>query len=932
MEIAHPKSVSPPPRVETPPVVRTRYDFNHITQKAAKDSHNMQGGYIVAKDTSHRMTKAFDTLNNIDLFIEWQERQPEDQRNFYEYILKDSTVKLHLDIDEKTRKIPDDRMDELTNILLDRVIEAISQDYGIIVSRKDFAILDSSAENLTSKHYILTRGFAFENGKLFTAFCKRWLIPGGPTYVNSSDEFAEAFPKNGVLDSVPMKIGSGRCWRMPNCCKHSSPRMLTIETSHSVKECLVTCFEGFVGKIENTEPKKEKRATAKKKAKGSVVAEKLASNEIIKKCLDNFLSIKNESGGLMYQLWLDDYNKWLAVGMHIKAAGAPLDFWIDWSSHSLKSGDIAMFDTKWKSFHPDGTGVPEFINLMTSIDPEITSHVKNTSIEYMTPNTNDIVSTMSHIWGNDHIYCNSMWWYLDRSIYIQDPAGKRLQSRIMKEWAPLLDKHIRDMCKYLDDENPNASQELDALIEKNNMNITREDLRIKMEKKYQTFKAVKEKTQSGMINNDFRAVETAFHCPTFEQDRDACKNILSFDNGVLDLKTFEFRQPKSCHFVQEEHEFVPTIINEFITKSTGYDFYTEEQVKAMSTPNSAGFVSHPGMYEKHMQWKKEITDIIHQILPTKDVREYLLRYYSTCLSGEVHGEFLHFQIGKGSNGKSKLAQFLALTFGDYCKTAHQGLLCGKTESSDSANASMMDLKGARMVIILEADDQKPMNTTRIKSMTGNDLQVARAPYGKTMVTFEPEWKIMCFCNSVPTISSEDGGIRRRFRVTPFETKFTTDMSDPLNKNHPHVVKADTTLNQKKIKRYRLPLMWILIDYYKEYVADGYKMPMNPTIKKWTDTYFDDNDLVKDWMETYFEKDPNNVPDHSSWVVTQVEVKELRTQEVTMAVGVHIAKLREKLESESKFGPMIKVLKLDNGEKYQNCWRGWRVRTETPECF
>ena len=52
----------------------------------------------------------------------------------------------------------------------------------------------------------------------------------------------------------------------------------------------------------------------------------------------------------------------------------------------------------------------------------------------------------------------------------------------------------------------------------------------------------------------------------------------------------------------------------------------------------------------------------------EDVREYTLRFLSSCLSGEVTDHKFYMWTGSGGNGKSLLVKLLQHTLGDYSKT------------------------------------------------------------------------------------------------------------------------------------------------------------------------------------------------------------------------------------------------------------------------
>jgi len=102
-------------------------------------------------------------------------------------------------------------------------------------------------------------------------------------------------------------------------------------------------------------------------------------------------------------------------------------------------------------------------------------------------------------------------------------------------------------------------------------------------------------------------------------------NLVGFTNGVMDLRTMEFREirPSDC-----------------ITRALGYDY----------DPN-------PDL--------AEITGYLENIMPEKAKREYLIYKCSTFLNNRVPNDTLLFFLGTGGNGKSYFTNLLRGSFSNY---------------------------------------------------------------------------------------------------------------------------------------------------------------------------------------------------------------------------------------------------------------------------
>ena len=71
----------------------------------------------------------------------------------------------------------------------------------------------------------------------------------------------------------------------------------------------------------------------------------------------------------------------------------------------------------------------------------------------------------------------------------------------------------------------------------------------------------------------------------------------------------------------------------------------------------------------YTRFEMDLNSFIQQIIPTKAVRNYAVRFLSKCLSGENRDEGFYIWTGSGGNGKSKLIELTQLTLGEY---AHVG--------------------------------------------------------------------------------------------------------------------------------------------------------------------------------------------------------------------------------------------------------------------
>ena len=79
------------------------------------------------------------------------------------------------------------------------------------------------------------------------------------------------------------------------------------------------------------------------------------------------------------------------------------------------------------------------------------------------------------------------------------------------------------------------------------------------------------------------------------------------------------------------------------------------------------------------------------------------------------------------------------------------------------------LKGKRLVVSSESNMKQSFDASRVKNLTGDDIQSGRL-MGKNTFSFKPTWKLFLMTNYRPRVDPEDEGFWRRFREIPFRHK------------------------------------------------------------------------------------------------------------------------------------------------------------------
>ena len=236
----------------------------------------------------------------------------------------------------------------------------------------------------------------------------------------------------------------------------------------------------------------------------------------------------------------------------------------------------------------------------------------------------------------------------------------------------------------------------------------------------------------------------------------------------------------------------------------------------------------------------EIADFFSKLFPDPDVRAYTLRLLSSCLEGTNREQCFYVATGVGGNGKSKLVELMRMTLGDYQTSMQSTVLTRKRPESGAANPDIMAAKCRRFIYLQEPDDREPMNTSRMKQFSGEDMVEARGLF-QDQEKFVIMGKLFMMCNRLPPVNSMDRGTWRRIRVIEFVSKFVLPDHHEYISKRPNVFLIDPQLD-KKLRAWREPFLALLVHIYeKEYLANGLN-PVPAAVMRAVDKYKESFDV------------------------------------------------------------------------------------------
>lgn len=180
-----------------------------------------------------------------------------------------------------------------------------------------------------------------------------------------------------------------------------------------------------------------------------------------------------------------------------------------------------------------------------------------------------------------------------------------------------------------------------------------------------------------------------------------------------------------------------------------------------------------------------------------------------------------FSFGKGSNGKSTLADGIRNALGDYCVVLHDKAILG---SPNDHGAEKMIFRGARWAILEELPEEQILRPVLIKKLVGT-AEITAREMRQNVVTFKATHTILVNSNHKPTVLEADYGTWRRLIAIPWPYKYVP--KHEVTESHHRPVDPAIRASLRSDREVKEAVLKWIVDGAREYAEAGFSCGQAP---------------------------------------------------------------------------------------------------------
>lgn len=528
---------------------------------------------------------------------------------------------------------------------------------------------------------------------------------------------------------------------------------------------------------------------------------------------------------------------WMELGMILKneLGESGFDVWVNISKQSKHwtTDSVSYSQGYWHKFQhmKNGLRIGTLVFWAKEDSPDKYQSILSSNVFELIKRANagadyDIACIAHKMYQDEFKFSqNKIWYRYSRHKWVIDDQGMTIRKRISTN---LFNEFMKVSSKL----SYQATQEEDET----KINSLRE-MSIKLQKTASKLKS------SSFKDKLMKEMGELFYESDFYEKLDQDGQFIGFNNGVYDLTKGVFRPGCPDDFISM------TTKRDWKTTDTSFDFsdFVTKKKELVQELKSRDFEDDPEQKER-IERLLIILNMLSQILPDAEIRDYVLKNLAQCLDGTSINDKFHIFTGSGGNGKSILVNLYRNTFGDYCKTLPINVLTSKRGNANAAAPFLADTKGIRFTNLQEPDEGESINIGLMKELSGQDTITVRKLF-RDPFEMTPMFKMFLMCNILPRIQSLDDGTWRRIRVVHFGSRFVSNPQHSKYMDMPNVYKKDEKLaylvkNDTIIAEVFMELL------IRKYIPDIAKHGMDEpdAVIEFTKKYEQENDIVSQFIQ------------------------------------------------------------------------------------
>lgn len=411
---------------------------------------------------------------------------------------------------------------------------------------------------------------------------------------------------------------------------------------------------------------------------------------------------------------------------------------------------------------------------------------------------------------------------------------------------------------------------------------------IDLSEKY--LKAYKSTISSSFLNTLTKCLKTLLVDNTFVDKLDNNPNKLAFQNGIMDLKTKEFKRG--------------ILSSDFITKTIPYDYNKGDLIK-----------------------KNFVKSVLLKILNNNSEHlEYFLSIIGYCFIGNPELEkSIYFCVDKtnkssGDNGKTFFFDILTHLLPNYVYKTKGSFLEAKNPKIHKQIAMM----GGMRLVWLDEFGKSQTNNELMKEIA-DGLKTENEKMFGTSTSLNILFKLFALTNNMPSISAEENAVYNRYKQLSYASHFDRTGTRTIENPEKLEFIADTSLGGLLKTEYYNEIFELIIDYANKY----YKTKIPPIPQQFlndTKETKKNNDPFMTWFEDKCEIDDNGrIP--LLLLINEYGLKEKEAKDGMKRMGFKYNKDLMKMGKTCK----CKVCAIGcNGKYYKGGFSGIKLKEENEE--